>query len=128
MFLQETKSDSPPAHVDHLSKGKGKGSKKDMKKKKKPPKSKNGKTPEAQCLRCLGQLHPKTRQVRESKFNKCSRVGHLAKACKYQSGKREREVNCPGRQEEEKGFFIRELTDLDAVQEVQEIHGKLKFH
>ena len=48
IFLQEAKSDPPPAHVDRLSKGKGKDSKEDMKKKKKPPKSKIGKTPEAQ--------------------------------------------------------------------------------
>ena len=58
-FLQETKSDPPPAHVDRLSKGKSNDSKDDMKKKKKPPKSKNEKNPEVQCSRCLGQLHPK---------------------------------------------------------------------
>ena len=54
-FLQETKSDPPPAKVDRLYKGKGKDCKEDLKKKKKSPKSKNGQTPEAQCLRCLGQ-------------------------------------------------------------------------
>ena len=79
-FLQETKSDPPPAHVDRLSKWKGKDPKEDMKKKKKPPKPKNGKTPEAQCSRCLGQPHPKRLcAVRESKCNKCSKVGHWAK-------------------------------------------------
>ena len=52
-FLQEIKSDPPPANVDRLCKGKGKDSKEDLKKKKKPPKSKHGKTPETQCSRCL---------------------------------------------------------------------------
>ena len=32
-FLQETKSDPPPANVDRLSKGKGKDPKEDLKKK-----------------------------------------------------------------------------------------------
>ena len=41
----------------------------------------------------------------------------MAKACKSQSDKKVREVNFPGRQEEEKGFFPGELTELDAVQE-----------
>ena len=101
-----------------MSKEKGKDSKEDMMKKKKPLKPKNGKTPEAQCSRCLGQLHPKRLSpARESKCNKCCKVGPLAKACKSQSHKRVREVNFPGRQEEEKGFFLGELTELDAVQE-----------
>jgi len=59
-FLQEAKSDPPPAHVDCLSKEKGKDSKEDMKKQKKNPKPKSGKTPEAQWSRCLGQSHPRT--------------------------------------------------------------------
>ena len=50
-FLQETKSKPTTSLLDRLSKGKVK---EDMKKEKKPPKSKNGKTPEAQCSRCLG--------------------------------------------------------------------------
>ena len=53
---------------------------------------------------------------KESKCNKCCKVGPLAKTCKSQSHKRVREVNFPGRQEE-KGFFLGELTELDAVQE-----------
>ena len=82
-FLQETKSDPPPANVDRLCKGKGKDSKEDLKKKKKPPKSKHGKTPETQCSRCLCQPHPKKLcPARESKCNKCSKVGHWAKACR----------------------------------------------
>ena len=40
-FLQKTKSDPPPAHVDRLSKVKGK----DTKKKKKPPNSKMARLP-----------------------------------------------------------------------------------
>ena len=82
-FLQETKSDPPPANVDLLCKGKGKDSKEDLKEKKKPPKSKHGKTPETQCSRCLCQPHPKKLcPARESKCNKCSKVGHWAKACR----------------------------------------------
>ncbi|KAL9986789.1 hypothetical protein ACROYT_G000985 [Oculina patagonica] len=47
------------------------------------PKFKNGKTPEAQCSRCVGQSYPKRQcPVRESKCIKCSRIGHWAKACK----------------------------------------------
>ena len=38
----------------------------------------------------------------------------MVKACKSQSHKRVREVNFPGRQEEE--FFLGEITKLDAVQ------------
>ena len=126
-FLQETKSDPPPAHVDRLSKGKGKDSKQDMKKKKKPPNSKNGKTPEAQCSRCLGQLHPKRLcPTRESKCNKSSKVGHWAKACRSQSDKRVREVNFPGKQEEGE-FFQGVLTEL-LSKEVEKIRGKPKFH
>ena len=116
-FLQGTKSDPPPAHVDRFSKGKGNDSKEDTKKKKKPPKSKNGKTPEAPCSRCLGQPHPKRLcPARESKCNKCSKVGHWAKACKSQSDKRVGEVNFPGRRVEEEEFFLGELTELYAVQ------------
>ena len=125
-FLQETKSDPPPAHVDRLSKGKGKDSKEDMKKKKKPPKSKNGKTPEAQCPRCMGQPHPKRLcPARESKCNKCSKVGHWAKACRSQSDKRVGEVNFPGRQEEGE-FFLGELTELSAAQRSTEDSWKAK--
>lgn len=50
-FLQEIKSDPPPAKVDRLYKRKGKDPKEDLKKKKKSPESKNEQTPEAQCLR-----------------------------------------------------------------------------
>lgn len=58
-FLLETKSEPPPANGDRLSRGKGKDSKDDMKKPKKPTRPKDGKTPEAQCSRRLGQPHPK---------------------------------------------------------------------
>ena len=99
-----------------MSKGKGKDSKEDTKKKKKKPsKSKNGKTPEAQCSRCLCQPHPKRLcPARESKCHKCSKVGNWEKACKSQSDKRVGDVNFLGRQEEE--FVLGELTELYAVQ------------
>ena len=115
-FLQETKSDPPPANADRLCKGKGKDSKEDLKKKKKPPKSKHGKTPETQCSRCLSQPHPKKLcPARESKCNKYSKVGHWAKACRSaQLDKRVGEVNFPGRQEQDE-FFLGELTELSAV-------------
>ena len=87
-----------------------------MKKKKKPPKSKNGKTPEVQCSRCLGQLHPKRLcPARESKCNKCYKVGHWAKGCRSQSDTRVGEVNFPRRQEEEE-FFLGKLNELSAAQ------------
>ena len=117
-FLQETKSDPPPANVDRLCKGKGKDSKEDLKKKKKPPKSKHGKIPETQCSRCLGQPHPKKLcPARESKCKKCSKVGHWVKACRSaQLDKRVGEVHFPGRhEEEEEEFLLGELTELSAV-------------
>lgn len=128
MFLQESKSDPPPAHVGRLSKGKGKDSKEDMKKTKKPTKSKNGETPGAQCSRCLGQLHPKRLPVcpaRESKCNKFSKGGHWAKACRSQSDKRVGEVNFPRKQEQGE-FFLGELTELSAVQRSREDLWKAK--
>ena len=76
-FLQATKPDPPPTHVNRLSKGKGKDSKEDTKKKKETTEALNGKTPEAQCSRCLGQPHPKRLgPARESKCNNFSKVGH----------------------------------------------------
>ena len=53
--------------------------------------------------------------ARESKCNKCSKVGHWAKACRSPSDKRVGEVNFPGRQEEGE-FFLGELTELSAAQ------------
>ena len=95
-FLQKTKSDPPSAHVDRLTKRKRKDSKEDTKKKKKPPKSKNGKTTEARCSRCLDQRHPP---------------------------KGVDEVNIPGRLEEEEEFFPGELTETNYMlsREVQQI-------
>jgi len=91
-----------------LSKGKVK---EDMKKEKKPPKSKNGKTPEAQCSRCLGQLHSKRLcPARESKCNKSSKVGH------WVEGKVEGE------------FFLGELTELSAGKEVEKPKFFIEFH
>lgn len=112
--------------MGRLYKGKGKDSKEDMKKTKKPTKSKNGKTPGAQCSGCLGQLHPKRLcPAREWKCNKCSKGGHWAKACRSQSDRRVGEVNVPRKQEQGE-FFLGELAELSAVQRIREDSWKAK--
>ena len=100
--------------MDRLSKGKGKEEGDKKRDQKKPSKQKQAreKTSEGKCPRCHGSFHAKRLcPPRESKYIKCSKVSHWAKACRSHSDKMVGEVNFSGTQYDEE-FFLGEVTKL----------------